>query len=194
MLDESGELAVCPYTKEMWRLANPNVSPPEGMPAEWMEREGIVEVIEVLPPVVDARLQVSTWEAAFEAGEWRQSWAVSDRSITEAKGFLKDALAEKYDQVSQRGFVYAGIRIGTDARSLALLIGAKVGGKNSRRVVTRHARVVLSKNEFDQMVVAADNFLQACQDNYFLIQQSIDDCTTITQLASVDIDYGWPAT
>lgn len=84
------------------------------------------------------------------------------------------------------------IIISTDAKARGLLNGGRAGGKPARKVVTDNGRLTVSNVEFDALVDAVDNHIQAVFDNEYDLLEAIDNAADFAALELIDIDAGWP--
>lgn len=99
---------------------------------------------------------------------------------------------EKADSLRGGGTTINGLFVSTSAKAMALLTGAKVHPKASRKIVTSGGRAVVSEAEYNAVVQGVHNFIQSIVDHEFDLLELIDK-TADADLAGLDLDSGWPA-
>ena len=183
---------------QTYGLENIMFSPTVYQPAHTLSEEqrqefGVVYINEPVQPSynpITHTIAAGVYEK--QNGAWTKTWAVTPRALSEAKERMKDALEVTHRNQSEAGVVINDIRVSTDARALALLVGAKQGGKSTRKFATRNGRAELTKVQFDALVTGVDDFLQACQDRYYDLFGLIEAAQDVPSLSLIDLAAGWP--
>ena len=135
------------------------------------------------------------------AGKWVEKWIEVDATST-PEGLA--ALTESYRQgllntvaslaktKRDSGITVSNLQISTDADASSLLSGAKLGGKATRKLVGKNWRIEMSKVEFEAVVEAVDDHIQAVFDKQYDLIEAIDAASDLAALEAIDIESGWP--
>ena len=162
------------------------------------------DAIEPTPmPAESSPLKMIVEDAPSESGgKWTQVWVEVDRYSTpaeEAAATLEHAekLKEQVSSMAKAkrdgGITVSNLDIATDMDARSLLTGAKQGGKPTRKMVGKNFRAEVSKVEFDAIVDAVDDHIQAVFDTEYDLHEAIDAVKTdIVALQAIDLDTGWP--
>lgn len=108
----------------------------------------------------------------------------------------KAALAERRWQAETGGTVVAGIPVHTDVRSQSVITGASVAAmldeNYSVQWKTSTGFVTLNREMVIGLATGVRHHIQSCFDREAALVAEIDAATTITALAEIDLNAGWP--
>lgn len=114
-------------------------------------------------------------------------------SLVEQKTRRIDHLRVVTKEKRDAGVTVNGLHVATDADGRSLIIGARQGGKPSRKIVTKTGRAILTKIQVEELATAVDDYLQSVFDNQYDLEEAIEAAADQTALDAIDINAGWPA-
>lgn len=128
-----------------------------------------------------------------EEAEWDAREAAQG-TFAAKKAAKKLALAAMAKNRRNAQITSGGVTVSiADPDALALLTGAKQGGKPTRKIVATSGRHELTKVQFDALVGAIDDYLQGIYDNHYDKDAAIDAAADESALNAIDMNAGWPA-
>lgn len=98
---------------------------------------------------------------------------------------------EKAKSLRDGGTVINGMAIATDVDARTRLLGAKVNPKESRKVVAKGGRAIMTGAQLNAIVDGIDAFLQSVDDKEYDCLELID-ATADADLSTLDLETGWP--
>lgn len=114
--------------------------------------------------------------------------------LAEQKSAKKATVTALREQKEKVPINVGGVLIAAHNGPLQRLIGAKMGGKPSRKFVTDSGQAVTMSNvQIDGAFSAADNYLQSLSDREYDLYIAIDAAADQAALDAIDINAGWPA-
>ena len=132
------------------------------------------------------------YEPHIKTGEVLTIENTVPNSLVDMKKRRLGLLAEIVKQKRTAGVTVNGLHIATDADGRSFLLGAKQGGKPSRKIVTKTGRAILTKAEVEALSTAVDDYLHAVFDNQYDLEEAIETASDQYAFDAIDITAGLP--
>lgn len=188
-------------TEAQIRRENPNTSFPKPLKAEHLDGYDVVLPAPKPAPSTNLKVVVKSDPVQDANGNWVHSWEEVDRfaSQEEIDAFLLSFKAQKSEEVRtgasyrrDKGTSVNGLEISTSSSARSLLIGGKQNPKATRKVVTKGGRMEVSQAEFDAIVDAVAEYIQAVIDREYDLLEAVDAAATVQEVEAIDVGSGWP--
>lgn len=125
-----------------------------------------------------------------------QEFNVVDRSVESAKEALKERVTSKRWEIETGGIEIDGFEIQTDIadqnRIDSTINGMEAAGMAETPFKGANGWSNITLDGLKQVRVAIVQHVEACFAREYALHQAIDACSTIKELAAVDIEAGWP--
>ena len=154
-----------------------------------------IGIVEVEPMQNSPRPEVDTrFYRVFEDTPVNntQVWGTAPKDEDVVRTGLIAEVRSIADRNRESKIVIGELVVSTDAKARGLLNGGRAGNKPTRKVVTSGGRVELSTVQFNAVVDAVDDHIQATFDNEYDLLEAIDGAVDFAALELIDIDAGWP--
>jgi len=176
---------IYPFSPDLVRRLNPDVSFPSELSDETLAEYGVFAVYETVKPEGEI---VAEGLPELVNGEWLQTWTVSEFSVAQRKAMVA---ARRY-QEETKGTTVNGMPVDTDRQSQALITGAALAATIDPDYVcrwkTRGGFIALDAAAIIAVATAVRNHVQGCFDREAELIAAIEEETYTSDM----IDEGWP--